>query len=204
VRIRIETLEQARSAWIREAAELLQRGFSGHGWDYVPDLPAAMTEVSELLNDAASIFVAVCEPDRIVGLIGGKSGYDGHVWELHPLVVDPAFRRRGIGRMLVEHLEQHAAKAGASTLWLGSDDESELTTLGGLDLYPDPLEHLGKLQDLRGHPFPFYRKCGFSVVGVLPDANGPGKPDIFMAKRVARCGAPEAPEQAVCRQSAKM
>jgi hypothetical protein len=27
---------------------------------------------------------------------------------------------------------------------------------------------------------------GFVVVGVLPDANGPGKPDMLMAKRVGR------------------
>ncbi len=40
------------------------------------------------------------------------------------------------------------------------------------------------LRDVRGHPFEFYRKCGFVVVGLVPDANGFGKPDILMAKRV--------------------
>jgi len=34
-------------------------------------------------------------------------------------------------------------------------------------------------------PFEFYQKCGFVIVGVVPDANGLGKPDILMAKRVA-------------------
>jgi len=27
-------------------------------------------------------------------------------------------------------------------------------------------------------------KLGFAIVGVLPDANGPGKPNILLAKRV--------------------
>jgi aminoglycoside 6'-N-acetyltransferase I len=42
------------------------------------------------------------------------------------------------------------------------------------------------LENRRGHPFTFYRKQGFVLVGVIPDANGFGKPDILMAKRVAR------------------
>jgi hypothetical protein len=29
------------------------------------------------------------------------------------------------------------------------------------------------------------RKCGCAVAGVVPEANGPGKPDILMAKRVS-------------------
>ena len=33
--------------------------------------------------------------------------------------------------------------------------------------------------------YEFYQKIGFSFVGVIPDANGFGKPDIIMAKRVA-------------------
>jgi hypothetical protein len=32
------------------------------------------------------------------------------------------------------------------------------------------------------HPFEFYRKVGFVIVGLLPDANGYGKPDIFARK----------------------
>jgi hypothetical protein len=41
-----------------------------------------------------------------------------------------------------------------------------------------------QIQNLGHHPFEFYRKVGFTIVGLLPDANGFGKPDIFMAKRI--------------------
>jgi hypothetical protein len=34
------------------------------------------------------------------------------------------------------------------------------------------------------HPLAFYRALGYTLVGVVPDANGPGKPDLLLAKRV--------------------
>ena len=36
------------------------------------------------------------------------------------------------------------------------------------------------------HPYEFYQKQGFVIIGVMPDANGLGKPDILMAKSVVR------------------
>ncbi len=108
------------------------------------------------------------------------------VWELHPLVVDPSYQRRGIGRALVADLERIAAERGAMTLTLGSDDETGLTSLAGVDLYPDPIAHLARLQDRGGHAFVFYTKCGFAITGVTPDANGFGQPDLHMSKRVGQ------------------
>jgi aminoglycoside 6'-N-acetyltransferase I len=71
------------------------------------------------------------------------------------------------------------------TLWLGSDDEHGETSIGGIDLYADVPGAIGSLRRLRGeHPCEFYLRLGFRVTGVLPDANGPGKPDMFFAKRV--------------------
>jgi len=48
----------------------------------------------------------------------------------------------------------------------------------------------GKLYNLRvtirskDHPVNFYLKLGYVIVGIIPDANGMGKPDILLAKRV--------------------
>jgi aminoglycoside 6'-N-acetyltransferase I len=42
------------------------------------------------------------------------------------------------------------------------------------------------IRNLGGHPYEFYQRVGFTIAGVLPDANGPGKPDIFLAKRINR------------------
>jgi aminoglycoside 6'-N-acetyltransferase I len=39
-------------------------------------------------------------------------------------------------------------------------------------------------QNLKNHPFTFYERLGYHIVGVIPDANGIGKPDILMAKRL--------------------
>src|SRR6476661_2634127 len=57
--------------------------------------------------------------------------------------------------------------------------------IGGIKQYdPNVWEHIAKIRNLRGHPYEFYQKMGFAIVGVMPDANGIGKPDIFMAKRL--------------------
>ncbi len=121
----------------------------------------------------------------VLGWIGGNAQYDGRVWELHPLAVHPAAQGQGIGRALVEDFEQQVAARGSITILLGTDDEANLTTLGEVDLYPNVWEHIAGVRNLRRHPFEFYQKCGFVIVGVVPDANGLGKPDILMAKRAS-------------------
>jgi aminoglycoside 6'-N-acetyltransferase I len=84
-------------------------------------------------------------------------------------------------------LEERVRERGALTLYLGTDDDGTApgTSAGGVELYPDPLEHAARLE-VFDHPVGFYERLGFVVVGVIPDANGPGKPDIWMAKRVIR------------------
>jgi len=72
-----------------------------------------------------------------------------------------------------------------STIWLGTDDDFGGTNIYGKDLYPNVLDQLLTLQPTSTHPYTFYQKMGYSVVGVIPDASGFGKPDILMAKRIS-------------------
>ncbi len=115
-------------------------------------------------------------------------GYS-HSLELHPLVVDPTSQRHGVGRALVAALEARAKADGYLAIHLGADDEVGGTSLFGADAFPDALAKLAAIQPTPlGHPFFFYRRLGYEPVGLIPDANGFGKPDILMSKRLSGAG----------------
>ena len=170
---------------VRQAAELLVEGFRANWPDAWPRIEDALGELATFATDDERVaWAAVDAEENVLGWIGAIRMYRGNVWELHPLVVHPDHRGRGLGRALVEWLADRAREEGAFTLWVGSDDEAEMTSLGGVDLYPGLLDHLRQVRNLRNHPFGFYQKLGFEIAGVVPDANGFGKPDILMARRL--------------------
>ena len=177
---RFTTLDPGDEEAVRQAAGLLVEGFRDDWPEAWPDMDAALREVRESLGEGRICRVALDEDGAVLGWIGGIPSYDGNVWELHPLVVRQDLRRQGIGRALVADLEERVRERGALTLWLGTDDETGMTSLSGVDLYPNVLEHLANIENLRGHPYEFYQKLGFSIIGAMPDANGPGKPDIYI------------------------
>ena len=115
---------------IRQCANLMVEGFGDHWPNYVPDLATATKEVHDTFGDEWISRVAV-DGEAVLGFIGGNRQYNGYVWELHPLVVHAEHRGRGIGRALVADLEELVRARGATTLWLGSDDEALMTSAGG-------------------------------------------------------------------------
>ncbi len=171
---------------LRQAALLLVEGFKTHWPNAWPDMESALEEVREALEPGKINRIAVDDDGTLLGWIGALPEYDGNAWELHPLIVHPAHQGRGIGRVLVADLEAQVRAHGGLTIYLGTDDEDGMTSLSQVDLYENTWEHITNVQNLRGHPCTFYQKMGFTIVGVLPDANGWGKPDIWMAKRVGQ------------------
>jgi aminoglycoside 6'-N-acetyltransferase I len=169
---------------IQQAAQLLVEAFHEHWPDAWPTFEEGLKEIHEMLEPERICRVALNEKEGLLGIIGGIPGYDGHVWELHPLAVQPSIQEHGIGRALVDDFEEQVRLKGALTITLGSDDEDSMTSLANVDLYENLWEKIRDIRNLKKHPFEFYQKIGYVITGVVPDANGIGKPDILMAKRL--------------------
>ena len=170
---------------IRKVAEVLLDGFTTSGINPWEDLESAIAEVRESLAENRISRVCIDDDGEVLGWIGGFHDY-AFVWELHPLVVSAKRQNQGIGSALAKDFELQVKQRGGLTIRLGTDDETERTSIGGVDLYPNVLENLSKIRNLRQHPFEFYQKLGYEITGVIPDANGYGKPDIIMCKRVSK------------------
>ncbi|MBK8020238.1 MAG: GNAT family N-acetyltransferase [Chloroflexi bacterium] len=177
-------IDAGQTELIEQAAVVLARTFPWNDeWNTVH---GAREEVHEILREGV-VFAAVGN-GQVLGLVGGLITYHGKTWELHPLAVRAGSRRSGVGRALVARLEEAARVAGAVTVMVGADDEDGRTNLSQIDdvypLLPGLLADIVSLDPTNPHPVDFYRKCGYQVVGLMPDANGPRKPDILMAKRL--------------------
>ena len=182
--VNMQTLNQVQRT---QAAQMLTDELP-LGWATLAD---ALEEVADRVDNTErdgkgeSLFLAALDGEDVLGWVGMLPSYNGNVYELHPLVVRHDQQRKGIGTLLVHALEKEAKKRGGLTLWLGADDERAggETSLANADLYDDlPL----RLREFNAgtHQASFYLKIGFKVIGVMPDANGIGKPDIYMAKRL--------------------
>ena len=176
----IDDLQSDDNDAIDQIAVILMAAFPG--WKESVD--EARDEVSESLTEENLSLVAR-QGGKVLGWVGGIPTYD-YAWELHPLAVHEDARGLGVGTALVHALEERVRTLGALTLYLGTDDDGDTpgTSLWGVDLYPDPLAHAAQIEVI-SHPTSFYRRLGYTVIGVVPDANGPGKPDIIMGKRLA-------------------
>ena len=167
--MQVTDLTSRNGSAVRQAAELPVDLLPG------PTIDAKLKEVRECLAPDKIARMAV-EGETVLGWIGGRERSAGHLWELHPLVVRRKRQRQGIGRALVENLEEHVRARGAHTIMVAADYDP------GIDLYATVLEHLRGVKNVRDYQYEFYERCGYVILGVVPDANGFS--NIYMAKRI--------------------
>ncbi len=175
----IEVFSKQNKQYIEEATKLLLDNF------YEAYKEDAKEEILRCLSEERVAFAAVID-DHLIGFIGAIPQYANTGWELHPLVINKAYRFQGIGTLLVKALEKEIALRGGIMIYLGSDDDEDKTTLSNTDLYQNTYTKIESVKNLSKHPYEFYEKLGYKIVGVIPDANGIGKPDIIMAKRIQK------------------
>jgi aminoglycoside 6'-N-acetyltransferase I len=169
---------------VRQMAEILLDGFSDTGTESWVTMAECLKEVKDSLDARKISRIGVDENEKVLAWTIGAEIYTDHTWELELLVVRRDSKEKGFGRKMLEDFEEQVLDRGGSVVFLGSDDENNRTSIGGIELYPNPLEHLSRIQNIGRHPFEFYQKCGYTITGVVPHANGFGKPDIWMCKQV--------------------
>jgi hypothetical protein len=73
----ITNLLPKNEAAIRQAAAVMMAAFQERFPDYVPDLDTGLAEVHKALLPGRICRIARDGQDGVVGLIGGRRGYDG-------------------------------------------------------------------------------------------------------------------------------
>ena len=139
-------------------------------------------EEAHLCLSPDRVALGAVENGKLLGFVGAIAQYGVTAWELHPLVVEKSYRGKGLGRNLCLALEDALAQRGCLTIYLGSDDEDSSTSLADCNLFENTFEKIARIQNIKNHPFGFYQRVGYQIIGVIPDANGPGKPDLWLAK----------------------
>lgn len=105
----------------------------------------SLDEIGDLIRKAPGIFVA-----EENGKVTGYASYDqfrrgtGYARSMeHSIILTPEARGKGVGRALMEAVEDHARAAGVGSLWAGVSGEN-----------PDGVT--------------FHKRLGFETIAVLP------------------------------------
>ena len=174
-------LDTSDGSVVERLAEITYEAFQENAPDWVPNLDLARKQVISATSPGRFGRV-ILENGKVVGWIGVISGK--RVWEIHPIAIDIKHQYKGLGHQLVEDVARLAKAAGALTLFAGTSDEVGTTNLFGVDLYDDPPGAIKNIEATGRNPFKFWQNAGFTIVGVLPDAEGIGKPAIHLARRL--------------------
>ena len=178
----LQSIEDLDAAGRERLARVVLEGFVEHAPASWPTIESAREEIDDYFEREQRLSrVARLDDGRIAGWIAAHHAW-GHAWEIHPLVVAPEHRGRGLGRDLVVAIEDLIWDRDALVIDLGTSDETNATTVGGIDICADPVDALASFRCLERHAAGFWLRMDYALVGFVPDAEGPGKPTIRFAK----------------------
>ncbi|MDH2416896.1 GNAT family N-acetyltransferase [Nocardioides sp. CER19] len=123
-----EILTLQRACWVQEA-------LTNDSLD-IPALHESLADVEESLRVWDNYVVRVA--GRLVGAVRGR--LDGEAWDIGRLMVAPDVQGRGLGRVLLEHIQAVAAPAATSyALFTGvaSAENQRMYKKAGFRLRPD-------------------------------------------------------------------
>ena len=180
---KIIRLDPANQTHIEQIAQFLHQCFRKYSPDWLPTISDCRQEIAESFEPGRSSLVMLDEQDHAIGWTGAI--WDENVWEIHPIAVSPNHQHQGVGAALVNEICQLARQNGAAAIWAGTSDETGATNFSQTDLYTNPIKAMEQIEAPDDHAINFWRHIGFTLVGVLPDAEGRGKPGIHFAKSLA-------------------
>ena len=180
--MKIRDLSDIDTDLIEQIADFLFQCFRKYSPEWFPDLTASKEEIEESFLTGRRSRVLLDDGGRALGWIGAIT--DENLWEIHPIAVAPIAQRKGYGRILVDDVCELARSEGAVAIWASANDETNATSFSQMDLYKEASSALTSFAAEADHPVQFWVKMGFSLVGVLPDEEGLGKPGIHFSKRL--------------------
>lgn len=180
---RITDLTAGDTGLVDEIAEFLVECFRAYASEWIPDKATGLMKIKESFSVGRRSRVLTNDEGIALGWAGAIVGKN--MWEIHPIAVSPAYQRKGYGSLLIDDIVGLARTNGAAGVWAGTGDTTGSTSFSTVDLYRDAASAMMDVKAPEDHPVHFWSRMGFSLVGVLPDEEGLGRPGIHFAKRIA-------------------
>jgi aminoglycoside 6'-N-acetyltransferase I len=108
-------------------------------------------------------------------------------WNLQPLAVSTKFKGRGFGKILMNEVERLAREKNIIGILLSSGDEADKTSLSDREISGENvIEEIKNIKNYKNHPYEFYQKCGYSIIGIVPNGYGLRRTDIWLWKDIRK------------------